>query len=160
MVCKRGLYFFALLLITAGLNSGANPAPSANPSATNPAALARAVGTPFEVVGRSAAGSKGAPVLLLEERHDSRAAQIQHAITLLRLHDKHAVKDVVLEGYLKDGPPLQTDWVARVARTQDPVARARVFSRFLREGENQFGRIHHACIRRRPGASLRNTQPV
>lgn len=42
---------------------------------------------------------------------------------------------VGLEGYLKDGPPIDTSWVARISHTQDPLVRARVFSRLLREGE-------------------------
>lgn len=124
-----------LVLINVGCDTSGDTATAAKRPVTDPAGLARDVGEGVEVVGRTESGVQGAPILLLEERHDSRAAQIQHAIALNRLHEKHHVNDVGLEGYLKDGPPIETSWAARIAHTQDPLARARVWSRLLREGE-------------------------
>ena len=126
---------FGIVLINLGCDSNSSSPTAFRTAATDPGTLARDAGAGVEVVGRTVGGSKGAPIFLLEERHDSRAGQIQHAITLVRLHEKHSVNDVGLEGYLKDGPPIDTSWVARISHTQDPIARARVFSRFLREGE-------------------------
>jgi hypothetical protein len=37
------------------------------------------------VVEKTSKGTKGAPIIILEENHASRAGQIQHAITLVRL---------------------------------------------------------------------------
>jgi hypothetical protein len=135
---NRGMLFAilsALVVINIGCQSNNSSRTASNLSSKDANALASDVGAEFEVLGRTAPGNKGAPILLLEERHDSRAGQIQHAITLVRLHEKYAVNDIGLEGYLKDGPPLDTSWVARTARTQDPLSRARVLSRLLREGE-------------------------
>lgn len=49
-------------------------------------------------VTQSFASTAGVPVMVLEERHDSRVGQLQHAVTLVRLHDKYGLKDIVLEG--------------------------------------------------------------
>ncbi len=79
-------------------------------------------------------GTKGAPILLLEETHTSRAGQIQSAITLLRLRDRHGLRHIALEGYLKERPAIKVDWFAAAAGG-DTDRRARVATRLLKEGE-------------------------
>jgi hypothetical protein len=86
------------------------------------------------VVDSSLAG-KGVPAVVLEERHNSRLGQVQHAITLLRLHDKYGMSNIALEGYLKDDVPIHTDWFGRAAEKSTPEARARVAVQFLKQGE-------------------------
>lgn len=97
-------------------------------------AIARATCEGVGIVGKASKGTKGAPVVVLEERHDSRVGQIQHAITLVRLHDRYGLKQIALEGYLKERPEIKTDWFASAAKG-DSVARARVAVRLLMEGE-------------------------
>ncbi|MEK7754901.1 MAG: hypothetical protein AAB654_23450 [Acidobacteriota bacterium] len=82
------------------------------------------------VVKRSFAGRQGAPVLVLEEDHSSRAGQIQHAITLQRLYGQ-GLLHIALEGYLKEHGRVETDWWARAAGGSG----AAVAVRLLQEGE-------------------------
>jgi hypothetical protein len=75
-------------------------------------------------------------VVVLEELHDSRAGQIQHAITLVRLHDRHGLKAIGLEGYLQDRPPVNVGWFnALMPGKENMQARAGVAGRLLKEGE-------------------------
>ena len=79
-------------------------------------------------------GTKGAPILLMEEVHTSRAGQIQHVITLVRLRERPGLQAIALEGYLKERPALSTDWYVQAAGG-DKLRRARVAARLLKEGE-------------------------
>ena len=80
-------------------------------------------------------GTQGAPILVLEENHASRAGQIQHAITLVRLYDRHGLRHLVLEGYLKERPEITTDWFTQAVQGLSPAAGAGVAVRLLQEGE-------------------------
>lgn len=86
-------------------------------------------------VTQSFASTAGVPVMVLEERHNSRLGQLQHAVTLVRLHDKYGLKDIVLEGYLKERPDLNTEWFTKAVGAKTPEARARVAVQFLKEGD-------------------------
>ncbi|HUT36263.1 MAG TPA: hypothetical protein VNE39_22435 [Planctomycetota bacterium] len=79
-------------------------------------------------------GTKGAPILLLEETHTSRAGQIQSAVVLLRLREKHGLRHIALEGYLRERRAIKADWFAAAAGG-DGERRARVAARLLKEGE-------------------------
>lgn len=78
-------------------------------------------------------GSKGAPIIILEEIHASRAVQIEHAITLVRLHDLYGLKHIGLEGYLKEGPKIETDYFNDTA--WNFTSKVGVAVRLLKEGE-------------------------
>jgi hypothetical protein len=95
--------------------------------------IAGVVSAGVETVTQSSAG-KGAPIVLQAERHNSRVGQLQQAITLVRLYDKYGLRDIVLEGYLKERPDINTDWFTKVAG-KTPEERARVAVQFLRRGE-------------------------
>jgi hypothetical protein len=95
--------------------------------------IAGVVSAGVETVTQSSAG-KGAPILLEAERHNSRVGQLQQAITLVRLYDKYGLRDIVLEGYLKERPDINTDWFTKVAG-KTPEERARVAAQFLGRGE-------------------------
>lgn len=97
--------------------------------------IARTVSLGVGEVKQSFAGTTGTPVILLEERHNSRVGQLQHAITLVRLHDKYGLRHIVLEGYLKENPPIDTEWFSKAVKTNTPDARAQVAVQFLRQGE-------------------------
>lgn len=86
------------------------------------------------VVGNSFLGKKSVPIMVMEESHNSRAVQIQHAIALVRLYSKFRLRDIALEGYLKDGTKIDTDWYYKAAR-KDTRARIEVAVRLLEEGE-------------------------
>lgn len=97
--------------------------------------LSKAASEGVGVLGRVSNGTQGAPIVILEEKHDSRVGQIQHAITLVRLHDQYGLKHIALEGYLKEDLEIKTDWFVNAAQGLDQAARVRVAVRFLREGE-------------------------
>jgi len=121
------LLFVVAIFACAGPKMGASPEPIA-------ASACKGVGE----VTKASAGIKGAPVLLLEEDHASRAGQIQHAIALVRLHDSQGLRDIALEGYLKERPAIDTGWVAAAAGTGDTDAadrRNRVAVQLLLDGE-------------------------
>ena len=79
-------------------------------------------------------GIKGVPILILEENHDSRAGQIQLAITLVRLYNQYGMKHIALEGYLKERPKIRAEWFARAAHG-DLTAKVRAAVNLLQEGE-------------------------
>ena len=86
-------------------------------------------------VTQSFASTAGVPVVVLEERHNSRVGQLQHAVTLVRLHDKYGLRDIVLEGYLKERPDINTEWFTKAVGAKTPEARARVAVQFLKQGD-------------------------
>lgn len=96
--------------------------------------VARSASKGVGAVGRTREGKNATPIVVLEENHASRAGQIQHAITLVRLWKNYGMKHIALEGYLKEREKLSTDWYAR-AVGGDVAARARVAVSFLQEGE-------------------------
>jgi predicted DNA-binding protein len=87
------------------------------------------------VVERSSHGTQGAPIIILEENHASRAGQIQNAITLVRLYERYGLKHIALEGYLKERPEIKTDWFTKAAQGLSSTDRNRIVVRLLREGE-------------------------
>jgi hypothetical protein len=97
--------------------------------------IARNAAAGVGTITLSSSGTTGIPVIVLEERHNSRVGQLQHTITLVRLHDKYGLKEIVLEGYLKERPPIDTAWFIKAVREKAPEARARVAVQFLKQGE-------------------------
>lgn len=96
--------------------------------------IARTASNEVGVVGKTSKGTKGAGIVFLEERHTSRAGQIELAIVLLRLHDLNGLKHIELEGYLKEDPKIEIDWFKKAAK-DDLMTRARVAASLLKEGE-------------------------
>jgi hypothetical protein len=86
-------------------------------------------------IGNSFQGTKGAPIMILEEVHNSRAGQIEHAITMVRLYEQYGMRHIALEGYLKERPEIDTSWFTKASRGLSPTAKARVATRLLKEGE-------------------------
>jgi hypothetical protein len=125
------LLVLACVLVICGCD-GSTPGPAAGGGKADE--IARAASAGVGTLTQSGAGGAGSPVIALEERHNSRVGQLQHAVTLVRLHDKYGLKDIVLEGYLVGRPEINTDWFAR-AGGKTPEARARVAVQFLRQGE-------------------------
>ena len=80
-------------------------------------------------------GKGGTPVIVLEEFHNSRASQIQHAITLVRLYQRQRVRTLGLEGYLKERQELTVSGSRENGGVKLPLQNARVAIRFLAEGE-------------------------
>lgn len=79
-------------------------------------------------------GDVGTPIIVLEENHASIAGQIQHAITLVRLHEKYGLKDIALEGYLKEHKKINTEWYNQAAKGNQ-AAKLQVAVRLIKEGE-------------------------
>jgi hypothetical protein len=94
-----------------------------------------------EIVGWSG-GSNRAVTLVFQERHNSRAGQIEQAIALARLHEQHQLRHIALEGYLRERPAISTDWFNKAVDGFVPAARARVPARLLAEGEIAGAEFH------------------
>lgn len=76
----------------------------------------------------------GRAVIILDELHNSRVAQLQEALVLERLYYDYGVREIVLEGYLAEDKQLDTGWFNQAAGG-DPIRRAKVAVQLLREGE-------------------------
>lgn len=88
-------------------------------------------------------------VLVMDERHDSRAAQLQEAILLERLYYNFGSRVVVLEGYLTEDAKLDTGWFDK-AVGGSAVRRARVAIQLLKEGEinaAEYWKLVHPEVR-------------
>jgi len=107
---------------------------NAGQGSTNVKVIANSVCKEVGIVGSTFQEKKSAPIMVMEEAHNSRAAQIQHAIALVRLYSKYGLRDIALEGYLKDDTKIDTDWYQKAAR-KDTRAKIEVAVRLLEEGE-------------------------
>jgi hypothetical protein len=127
---------FALTVLMSGCNSS-SPAAPATVARPELQTVAQAASESVATIRNSgkAAGNAFAPVVLFEERHDLRAVQIQEAIAMNRMHDKFGLRDIGLEGYLKDEGPIDTSWMTKASGAQSPEGRARAVVSLLREGE-------------------------
>jgi hypothetical protein len=96
--------------------------------------IAETVAKGVEKVSNVNAGESNRTLFILDETHISRVAQIQHAIALTRLHDKYNLKQIALEGYFVEQPPISTNWYASAAQ-KDCKARVGVAVNLLKEGE-------------------------
>lgn len=80
----------------------------------------------------------GRAVIIMDEIHNSRVAQLQEALILERLFYDYGVRQMVLEGYLTEDKKLDTIWFKK-ATGGDPIRRAKVAIQLLREGEINAG---------------------
>jgi len=101
----------------------------------DPRLIAQDVCDEVGVMGKVSKGRRGAPILILEEDHSSRVGQIQHAIMLVRLYERHGLRHIGLEGYLKEDPKINTEWFISAAKELSSTARNRIAVTFLKEGE-------------------------
>ncbi len=94
------------------------------------AALPREAGT----VKTVSEGEVGAPIVVIEESHDSRAGQLETAVVLSRLHDQFGLRDVVLEALFQENPE---DGVPppEIATRGSTLERAHYMARLVRDGE-------------------------
>lgn len=118
------------LLWAATLPASMNAAETANAGD-----IARAVSKDVGTIGKTSPGTKGSPIIILEEMHTSRAGQIELAIALTRLHDQFQLRDLALEGYLKERASIDNGWYVKAGRGLTAFDRASVAAQLLREGE-------------------------
>ncbi len=110
--------------------------------------MTRNISKDVAVVGQTSSAGSGAPVLVLEETHNSRASLIEHAIILTRLYAGYGVRDIALEAYLQDGSKIDARWFTDRPNTS-AVDRARVAVRLLKEGEisaPEFAKLVYANV--------------
>jgi hypothetical protein len=133
---KKAMVLSVLLVLTLGISDcgPTSPTPVVSPT-RDVEEIAHDASQGVGDVGKVNKGTKGAPILILEETHVSRAGQIQHAITLVRLHERYGLKNIALEGYLKERPEIKTDWFTDAARGLSPTDKNRIAVRLLQEGE-------------------------
>lgn len=119
---------FALALFT---NLGCQT-PSSNAESGN-AEMVRQVAEGVGMV-KLAEGS-ASPIFVLEEYHTSRVGQLQEAVMLVRLHDKHGLRRIGLEGAIRTHRPLDASWFHGAGGAAAEEARHDVAVRTLAEGE-------------------------
>jgi len=90
-------------------------------------------------VGKVIAAANGSPdrmMIVFEETHTSRVGQLEIALMLLRLHDKHNLRQISLEGAFADQGELPAKWFHDLPNPRNVVqAKERVAVRLLGEGE-------------------------
>src|SRR5262249_20337033 len=138
MSFQRVLAICGLIPIVFLAACGSDPAPTAAVVIARPD-LQAAVRTASEngaTIRHTAKGSGNAfaPVVLFEERHDLRAVQVQEAMSMVRMHDQYGMRDIALEGYLKDEGPIDTLWMKKASGSGGANGRARAVISLLREG--------------------------
>jgi hypothetical protein len=94
-------------------------------------AVCNSVGT---VTQNSAQPQVNAGVIILPEQHNSRLAQLQEAVALVRLHDKYQLHDIALEGYVQ-GKQIDYSWIPKTFGHMTVQDRAIVVVQILKEGE-------------------------
>jgi hypothetical protein len=95
-------------------------------------AIAKDVG---KVVAAGQGRSNG-PIVVFEERHDSRVGQMEIALMLLRLQRQYGLQMVSLEGAMAAKGNLPVAWFANAAdNSETKRAREAVAVRMLRDGE-------------------------
>lgn len=132
MLSKRMIF---TLLIALGTLSGCSQSGDSKVivQRDDPKVIATAVSKDVATVGQVSQGTNGAPIIILEEQHTSRATQLQEAIVLNRLFNAYKVKHIGLEGYIKESSALTSDWYSKASR--DAQAARPVAVSLLREGE-------------------------
>jgi hypothetical protein len=93
--------------------------------------IAKGVGT----VGRKVSTGTTGPVFVFEENHAAKVGQLQIAVMLVRLHDRHGLRTVGLEGALQSPRPLAGQWFHNAGGPSAKWAREDVAVRMLAEGE-------------------------
>jgi hypothetical protein len=92
--------------------------------------------------------------LVLDESHNSRAGQIQHAIIFNRLVNRQWLSDIALEAYLFEHEAIETSWF-RKAANNSLNRQVRVAVTLLKEGEISGAEFAALAL---PGVSLRPTE--
>jgi hypothetical protein len=126
------------------------------------AAVVAAAGSDACIPGAMGGGRLGAPILVFEERHLSRAGQIEQAIALLRLYRDSGLRHIVLEGYVKDETPGSAGWFDDVAGDLEPATRAGLAALFLRQGDigsAEFLRMVQPDVSLDPGETIEEHAP-
>ena len=97
--------------------------------------IAQTVSKDVGAIGKTMPGVNGAPIIVLEEMHTSRAGQIELAIILSRLYNQFQLRDIALEGYLKERSRIDTTWFINASRKLSATERTSVAAQWLYEGE-------------------------
>lgn len=89
--------------------------------------------------GSVIAAANGSPdriVIVFQETHTSRVGQLEIALMMVRLHDKHDLRQISLEGAIADQGELPAQWFHKLPSSQAAVqAKERAAVRLLTEGE-------------------------
>jgi hypothetical protein len=91
-------------------------------------------------------GNKG-PAFVFEEYHTSRVGQLQIAVMLLRLYEKHGMRYVGLEGALQSDHHLAAEWFHSAGSETLKAVKEDVAVRMLAEGEISAAEFMTLCFR-------------
>lgn len=98
--------------------------------------IADAISNSVGKVVASGKASGNRAVFVFEESHTSRIGQLEIALMLLRLHNKHSLRLISLEGAISDDGFLSADWFRRATSTETAEREGKkVAVRLLTEGE-------------------------
>lgn len=120
------------------LATGLTEEPAASKRAATQANIgnvASEVATGVGEVRKIASEGTGGPLFVFEEFHTSRVGQLQIAVMLLRLHDRHGLRIIGLEGHLQSVKPLDVNWFHTAGGSAASQVREDVALRLLAEGE-------------------------
>lgn len=87
------------------------------------------------VIPEIRAGSDAFRVCVLEERHTSVAGQLETALMMLRLYERHGLRHIALEGLTADAPFPATEWYRQLGGPEDEETRHEVLVGLLHNGE-------------------------
>jgi hypothetical protein len=85
--------------------------------------------------GKTNAGAGSRRLLVFEEKHTSVASQFEIALMLLRLHERHGLRHVALEGLTEDKKFPDTQWFRSLGTSKDDDVMKEVLVGMLRDGE-------------------------
>ena len=157
---KAAAWKWTLAVLAAAALLGCRPGSSG--ASHRLAAVVAAAGSDACLPGAVGGGRQGAPVLVFEEQHLSRAGQIEQAIALLRLARDRGLRHIVLEGYVKDDSQTSAKWFDDVAGGLEPATRAALAALFLRQGDigsAEFLRMVQPDVSLDPGETVEEYAP-
>lgn len=125
-----------LLAVAGGSQQSMGSEPTARSASPGDAAgLARDISAGVGAVQRSVLeGAKG-PVVVFEEYHTSRVGQLQIAVMLLRLYERHGLRVIGLEGAFQRPQPLDAAWFHQAGAVAGQRFSEDTAVRMLAEGE-------------------------
>ncbi|MET0645726.1 MAG: hypothetical protein ABW208_03840 [Pyrinomonadaceae bacterium] len=86
-------------------------------------------------VTETGAGYDALRVCVLEEQHTSVAGQLETALMILRLYERHGLRHIALEGLTADKSFPATAWYRQLGGPEDEETRHEVLVGLLRDGE-------------------------
>jgi len=118
---------------TPGANINSAPTPNGNSGASFTALLADVSSGVGKVSSNDGSGTP--KIVVFEETHTSIAGQFEIALMLLRLHDRHGLREIALEGLTTDKRYPDLQWYRQMGGTDSGELRSQIAVGLMRAGE-------------------------